>query len=153
MTATNHALTGTLIGLAIGQPLIAIPVALISHFICDAIPHFRSSVKGDGFVKVNWFIPYLVSEVFLCALIVLILAIVQPVHWQLAIVCAFVAVAPDLVSYKRFKLARKGKPYTPGLYVRFATKIQWFERPSGAVVEIAWAAGCIILILPFLHAA
>jgi len=40
MTATNHALTGAAIGLLVGEPLIAVPAAIASHFICDALPHY-----------------------------------------------------------------------------------------------------------------
>ena len=38
MTATNHALTGAIIGLVIGEPVLAIALAFASHFICDALP-------------------------------------------------------------------------------------------------------------------
>lgn len=149
MTATNHAITGAVIGLVVGQPLIALPAALVSHFICDALPHFRSAQKGESFLRAKWFASYLVAEVILCAIIVIIFAYVRPLHWQLAVLCAFVAAAPDLASYERFKKARQHRLYKPGAYVRFASKIQWFERPIGAVVEIAWFIAGIVILLPF----
>jgi hypothetical protein len=151
MTATNHALTGAAIGLIAGQPLIALPAALASHFVCDALPHFRSAREGESFLRASWFVRYLVAEVVLCGIVVLSLYFIRPLHWQLAAACAFVAASPDLISYKRFKLARLNKRYTPGLYVRFASRIQWFERPIGAVVEVAWFAAAIIIILPFVR--
>ena len=43
MTATNHILTGATIALAVNHPAVAIPLAFVSHFAWDAIPHF-----GDG---------------------------------------------------------------------------------------------------------
>ncbi|HSX40782.1 MAG TPA: hypothetical protein VLF68_04155 [Candidatus Saccharimonadales bacterium] len=40
MTATGHALIGTAIAAKFGDPLLAIPIALVSHVIVDAIPHW-----------------------------------------------------------------------------------------------------------------
>ena len=40
MTATGHALIGTVIAAKIGNPVLAIPIALASHFAADALPHW-----------------------------------------------------------------------------------------------------------------
>jgi hypothetical protein len=40
MTATAHALVGTVIAAKIGNPALAIPLALASHVIMDMIPHW-----------------------------------------------------------------------------------------------------------------
>jgi hypothetical protein len=141
------------IGVIIGQPFIAIPAALISHYVCDAIPHFKARgfiEQGDRFLKTGWFRRYLLTEASLCGVIVMLLAILQPVHWQLAVACAFLAASPDFFAFKRFKRANQGKKYKPGFYARFAGGIQWFERPIGAVVEAAWFVGALALLAPFL---
>jgi hypothetical protein len=151
MTAINHALTGTLIGLVVGEPLLAVPAALVSHFVCDALPHFRAAPEGEKLMRTAWFAPYLATETLFCILLVLLLLLRQPLHWQLAAICAFVAAAPDLASYKRFRLARQNKPYKPGAYVRFASAIQWFERPIGWPVEVAWFIAAVALLVPFLR--
>ena len=39
MTGTNHALSGAVIATFLPAP-VAIPVAFMSHFVLDAIPHF-----------------------------------------------------------------------------------------------------------------
>lgn len=149
MTATNHALTGAAIGLIIGRPLLAIPVALASHFICDALPHFGFP-NIDQTIKTKLFRNYLIGEAALCALIVAVLAVLAPAHWQLAAICAFVAASPDLLSYNGYISTVKRKAWKPGLYVRFAKGIQWFERPIGAAVELCWAAAVLIMVKPFL---
>ena len=46
MTATNHALSGALIGLAVMQPILALPLAFVSHFMLDAVPHFGFDEHG-----------------------------------------------------------------------------------------------------------
>lgn len=40
MTATSHAVLGTVIAAKIGNPALAIPIAIVSHFAADAIPHW-----------------------------------------------------------------------------------------------------------------
>jgi hypothetical protein len=34
--------------------------------------------------------------------------------------------------------------------LKFAADIQWFQRPIGAVVEVAWFAAMVVAIKPFL---
>ncbi len=150
MTATNHALTGAFIGLAIGQPLIALPAALASHFICDVIPHFRANDSEDLLMS-KFFRNYLVIDASLCVLLVMILAVLQPANWLLAAGCAFVATAPDLAWINKYISTLRGKHWRPSRYSQFAKRIQWFEKPIGAVVEVVWFVAMIILILPFLH--
>lgn len=151
MTAVNHALTGTLIGLVIGQPLAAVPLAIGSHFVCDALPHFGTGLPDKVVLKTRAFRDYLFAEALLCFLLVAVLAILRPDHWLLAAVCAFAAAAPDLVSVRRYLVIRRGLKFRPGRYERLASNIQWFERPIGAVVEIAWFAGVTVLLIPFLR--
>ena len=47
MTATNHALTGATIATLVRQPYLAIPLAFLSHFFCDALPHFDIKFKFE----------------------------------------------------------------------------------------------------------
>ncbi|HVV67319.1 MAG TPA: hypothetical protein VHB72_04635 [Candidatus Saccharimonadales bacterium] len=151
MTATNHALTGAIIGLVIGEPLIAVPAALASHYICDVIPHFKRDMSADKLLKSKWFRNYLVVDASLCLLLVAGLAIFRPEHWFLASVCAFIATSPDMLSIGGYIKTRRGQQWKQGLYTKVAHGIQWFERPIGAVVEIAWFAAALVLLVPFLR--
>jgi hypothetical protein len=148
--AINHSLTGTVIGLVVQQPAIAIPVALVSHWICDAIPHFGSGISEKHALESKGFERLLYIDTILCIALVVVLAILKPDHWQLAAFCAFVAASPDFLSFNRWRLMRRGLKSKLTLYGRFAKGIQWFERPIGGVVEIAWAIAAIILIAPFI---
>lgn len=151
MTATNHALTGAVIGLVVGQPLIALPAALASHFICDALPHFGSSLPDKVRLKSIGFRNYLVLDASLCVLLVLSLAIFQPQHWFLASVCAFLATSPDLLWLNRYLKARRGQNWKWNSFAKFAGGIQWFQQPIGAAVEIAWFIAAVIILIPFLR--
>lgn len=150
MRAINHALTGAIIGLTVGEPLVAVPAALASHYVLDVIPH-----HGEDGDKLKWlrsgrFESLLVIDALLCLGLVLALAFNHPLNWLLAAVCAFVAAAPDFLSINRYIKAREGKKWTGSWYTVWAGKIQWFERPIGAVVELAWFAGAIVLLAPLL---
>ncbi len=146
MTATNHALTGAIIGLVVGQPLIAIPLAVLSHFVLDAVPHFGTGTPDKVAYKTNAFRNYLIAEAAICFLLVCLLVVTQPANYMLAAICAFVAAAPDLLSINQYIKIRHGKVWKPGLYSRFAKRIQWFERPIGAAVELTWAICAIFLL-------
>lgn len=51
MTATGHAVIGTVIAAKIGNPALAIPIAVASHIVADMVPHWdpatNSRKKGD----------------------------------------------------------------------------------------------------------
>lgn len=53
MTATSHAIIGTIIAAKIGNPALAIPIAVLSHIVADAIPHWDTATnrKKKGFKK------------------------------------------------------------------------------------------------------
>jgi hypothetical protein len=151
MTAINHALTGTVIGLLVGQPLLAVPLAVGSHYVCDALPHFGTGLPDKVVLKSNKYRDYLAVEAGLCFLLVVGLVGFRPEHWLLAAICAFAAAAPDLLSINKYLTIRRGRRWQPGRYVRFASRIQWFERPIGAVVEVAWFVAALVIIIPFLR--
>jgi hypothetical protein len=144
MTATNHALTGAIIGLTVHNPWLAVPAALVSHLVCDVIPHFGSADKN--ILKKRRFVNYLFVDAFLCGLLVVLLALTHPAYWWLGAVCAFVAASPDFLSIRRFVTVRRGKKFVYTKLERFLKQIQWFERPIGAVVEVAWLVGCLTVL-------
>ncbi len=56
MTATGHALIGTVIAAKIGNPALAAPIALASHFAADAIPHWDTGLHRKQNSKERFFI-------------------------------------------------------------------------------------------------
>lgn len=51
MTATGHALIGTIIAAKIGNPLVALPIAFASHVIADLVPHWDAGTHGRSKTK------------------------------------------------------------------------------------------------------
>lgn len=150
MTATNHALTGAFIGIAIGNPWIAIPAALLSHFVCDAIPHFGVKKLRHEWVGSTTFRKFLTFDACLCVILVLVLAFLRPEHWLLASFTAFMATSPDLMWIKGFVRDQKHQKQIPvkkwNMLMKFHKTIQWFERPAGAITELLWVPAMLLLI-------
>ncbi len=149
MTATNHALTGAIIGLMVGGPA-ALPIAFLSHYVMDAIPHFGWPKREQDNLKSKLFRNYLIVEAFFCFLVVLSLFLSQPANWMLAAGCAFLAAMPDMFSYGRYRHIRNGKKHVRNSYERFASRIQWFEKPIGAIVEAAWFISAVLILAIYL---
>lgn len=144
MTAANHALTGAIIGLSLHQPVVAVPLAFSAHYLMDAIPHFG----GVWPLGSRAFLRYLAVETGLCVGIVLALFVLQPSYWWLGATCAFATASPDFMWVGKFLAARSGKALKEPKHwlVRLHKDIQWFERPIGWVVEVAWAVGALSLL-------
>lgn len=143
MTAPNHALTGALIGLALPNPWIAAPLAFLSHFVCDAIPHYdppgneHERIRSKRLVREQ-----IVLGGILCFLLVLALAVTRPQHWVLAAVCAFLATSPDLFWIPRWLYVRRtGSDIDmkhAHWFLRFHHWIQWKTGASLWWVEAVW---------------
>lgn len=86
-------MTGAVIALAVKEPLLAIPLSFISHYLTDAIPHFSFPLKDVLGRKFNIFhtVDFLFS-IFLMA----VMAILFPEHLYLIWACMIAAAIPDL---------------------------------------------------------
>lgn len=148
MTAINHALTGAFIGLVVGEPVVALPLAFASHFALDAIPHWGADSDDRKRITSHHFKLQLVVEAALCILVVVVLALTRPRHWLLAAICAFVATSPDLFWLKRYVVIKRTGKYLPSKnwFWHFHDLIQWFGRPSGIVVEAVWLVAILVCI-------
>jgi len=154
MTAPNHALTGALIGLSISNPAVALPLAFLSHFACDAIPHYDppETDQAKRLTSRRFLYEFLVAGAFLCFLLVLLLALAHPKHWLTAAGCAFLAASPDLFWIPRFlhsKRTGKDRPPTNG-FLKFHSWIQWRTGPHLLLVEAVWFvvfAGLLFVML------
>jgi hypothetical protein len=153
MTATNHAVTGAIIGAMVANPVAALVLAFLSHFVLDAIPHFGVGKDSDAFIKSRRFSMLLIADATLCFCLVLGLAIAHPGKWWFIAICAFIATSPDFASFNRWRQARKGKikDWKAGWFIRFAAWIQWFEHPIGAIVEAVWFVSAITILVTVLR--
>ncbi len=104
MTGTNHFLVGAGIGLTFSQPVAAIPLAFVSHFVLDALPHFGVEFDKKAGRRPTFF--GVITKIDgLVALLLLYFAVVsQP--WLVPI-CMIVALSPDFVWLYKFSIQEK----------------------------------------------
>jgi len=151
MIATNHALTGAAIVLAVKQPALALPLAFLSHFILDAIPHF--GIHEDEPVKRNghWLFKGVVSVdvvLVMAALIAIPLIFSESISGWWILLGMLAGVSPDSVWIYRFLQEVRTKIVKPhGRFARFHQRIQWSEKPWGLGVEVAWVAMMLALMV------
>jgi hypothetical protein len=155
VTAPNHALTGALIGLTVHEPLLAAPLAFLSHFACDAVPHYDPSTPdGVGRLSSKEFIrDFLVIGGSLCILLIIVLAVTRPQYWLLAAICAFLATSPDLFWLPRFLRIMRTHTDRPhrSWFLRFHARIQWKTGPNLWWTEALWAIACVSLLIVKMH--
>lgn len=136
MTATNHALTGAFIATVTGQPILALPLAFISHFICDALPHFGIHMKFGSKAMYTWLVVDGSATLGLASLL-LLLGVKNPV---LLVLASFMAMSPDLAWYFYGRRGLLSTPDQLGIISRFHSRIQWYQKVPGLAIEVIWAA-------------
>lgn len=144
MTGFNHATTGAIIALVVKRPELALPMALVSHFVLDSLPHYGVPTERRRVYKS--FYRLLASDAILVPTLLIALLLS---HHYLAFWCAILAVSPDVVWAPRFLKehlfeAAPSLPADP--FSRFHKKIQWGERPWGWSIEICWSI-CAVTVL------
>jgi hypothetical protein len=143
MIATNHALTGAAIAAIIKQPVLAIPLAFTSHFICDAIPHFGIDMKFKSRAMYIW-LALDGSLALGVAGLLLWYGVEVPV---LLAVCGFIAMSPDFawLYYGLNNKLGKISEYDP--VTKLHHVVQWYQKVPGLIVEFTWAALMICIII------
>ncbi|MCB9822041.1 hypothetical protein H6801_01585 [Candidatus Nomurabacteria bacterium] len=143
MIATNHALTGAVIAVVIKQPVLAIPLAFTSHFICDAIPHFGVDLKFNSRAMYVWLI---LDGLFALSAAGFLLwyGVESPV---LLAMCGFVAMSPDF-GWLYYGLNNKlGKVVEYDTLTKIHHIVQWYQKVPGIIIEVSWATLMIYIII------
>lgn len=144
MTGFNHTLAGSIIAVLVPAPLVPL-VAFVSHFVLDALPHFGRHPKIttiNGKLSRN-FKRLLVLDAILCFAALFFAWWLFPNKWLIITVGAFFSALPDFL----WLLQPRAKSRLARAFFRFATIIQWGERPWGWVLEIVYAAYFALTLL------
>lgn len=144
MTASDHVVTGALIAATVHNPAAALPLALASHFVLDALPHIgKISHKSKEFLVILW------TDIVVASSFLGYLLIARPNYWLLMMGCGIIGAAPDLMWFPRFwkEIHGKDMSHKPiDKITQFHSKIQWCERPWGIGVELLWFASFIFAL-------
>ena len=133
MTGINHMLTGGIIGATIASPA-AIPIAFVSHFVLDMLPHY--GIGDDVERSKDWV--WKVDAVLIVGFVVYLLTVSTDVRlW--AFVGALVAASPDFAWVYRFSVVERFGKYKPvkskNTFNRFHADIQTRESKSRLWIE------------------
>ncbi len=149
MTATNHVITGMVVGAAVVNPIVAIPLALMAHFVLDALPHYGLGKHTD-----TKFLYVLSSDMGAAMALLIVVAALQPANWLLIIASGIACASPDLMWLPRWISELSGKKNKPmGPIRRFHAKIQWAEHESwrNATSELVWFSAMFIVLSQILR--
>ncbi|MBI2026167.1 MAG: hypothetical protein HYT06_02185 [Candidatus Levybacteria bacterium] len=78
MTATGHAIIGTVIAAKFSNPALAIPIAIGSHFLADAFPHWDTGYHRAHKSKAKFFIQTVIDVLVSFTLSFLIIVFLFP---------------------------------------------------------------------------
>lgn len=137
MTATSHAIIGASISLAVAQPAVALPLAFLSHFVADALPHIGLDEYGGHAKKTHLF--HRILAIDAAALSAFFGYLVLAGAPFVTFGCVILAGSPDVIwAYRYVIQERRGKtkPAAKSLFSRFHSKIQWSQTLRGGFLEI-----------------
>lgn len=149
MTATNHMLAGAVVAVSIQHPLLIAPVAIVSHFVLDALPHF--GVHRDDSAKRNKHPLFQYILAVDIALTIAMMALLPSVMrgavsgWVLLLGMTF-AFLPDVVWVQHFFGGLRNKQLQLSRISRFHGKIQWGERSWGVAIEVVFFGALAVLL-------
>lgn len=155
MTGLNHVTTGALIVTAVDNPWLAIPLAFVSHFVMDGIPHYGIEMDDDVFIRnrqKNLRIAASLETTFTIAALIILPILIQPhVKWWITLLAMLSALAPDLFTIAigiREEITKRVKPRS--WFMTFhVIKISHHHSKFilGMLFELAWFATALLFIL------
>lgn len=153
MTITNHVLAGSIIGLVLAdKPVLALVLAVASHFAMDALPHFGYPGR-KGYVEVlQHKLSYQVGVATAVTTVAVVLFLILKAEW-FALLAGIVAALPDTLgvyNYLRYeKHDRRATGPLKRVHINFHRVIQRYERPWGVYIEIPifLALGLVLIMM------
>lgn len=146
MLELPHVVVGATIAAKIGNPALALPLALASHFALDVLPHWNphlnSELKSHGRVTGRTTTFVVVDGIGSLVAGFAIASTVLPSinHFIIVILGSFLAVLPDLVEAPHYFLRKEHPLITK--FITFQKSIQtdspiWLGLPTQALIVAA----------------
>ncbi len=145
MLETPHVVVGATIATKIGNPFLAIPLAFLSHFVLDKVPHWNphlnTEIKKYGKPTKNSTI-IVVGDVVLSLVLGGLIASHAPTQMQSLNVLfgGFAAVLPDVIEGPYFFLGVKNKLVQNWLKFQKSIQVDTTIGPGLATQVITMAA-------------
>lgn len=158
MTGFNHATTGALIAAATGNVFLAVPIAFLSHFALDAIPHFGWDFDKDVFER-NRSKEFRVGIAFefplsVAAIIVFPIILQSIVPWWVTLLSIAAAMMMDLVWIYRGVgevITKRVKPHNRVMDFHIDISHHHQNFLLGVLWELLYFSGALLLIVWLIH--
>ena len=147
MTGTAHAVIGTVIAAKIGNPALAIPLALTSHVIADLIPHWDTLTNRDQKSRKRLFIDTGFDGILALTLSYSIIVLLFPsTSYAYAILIMFFAIFPDILHapYTFFGMRQFKWAYDFGHFTN-----RTLDKPWGIITQVFAVSLLVALALLF----
>lgn len=138
---------GTVIAAKIGNPALAIPLALASHVALDLIPHWDTATNRKTKSRNRLFIDSIFDGLLALTLSYSIIALLFPtVNYAYALLIMFFAILPDILHapYTFFGIKQFKWAYDFGHWTN-----KTLDKPWGVITQIVTTAAVILLALLF----
>lgn len=144
MTGFSHTTTGVVIALAVHHPALALPLAFLSHFVLDALPHYGDEAR-DG--SDRFFRRLIIIDAIAGVSLALFMMFLFPEYKLLIALCGIFATIPDLMWLPNHIRQAKNLAEKPhNRIMRWHQRIQ-FEHPVwGIAAEIVWALAMLAFL-------
>ncbi len=146
MTATGHAVVGTVIAVAVSNPIIGIPLAILSHIAADAFPHWDIGTNRDDKPHDRFVIEAVGDVIFSYIIAILLITLLFPqTNLYYALVMVFAAQFLDWASapYVFFKIT---KPSFFNLVYKFQkTFDNRLDKPWGIIGQVTVLVILVVL--------
>lgn len=115
MLELPHTIVGAAIALKVGNPALAIPLALASHFIGDLVPHWNphlnSEIKEKGRIskRTTLFVAVDTMASLVSGFVIASRVLPDTTYFVTILATSFAAVAPDVVEAPYFFFGIKSK--------------------------------------------
>ena len=145
MTATGHAVIGTVIAATIPNPAVAIPLALASHVAADLFPHWDPGTNRDKKGHDRFFaegVLDVVSSLVITALLILFVFPETDLFYAYLIVFASQFLDWASAPYVFFKIE---KPTIFRSFYKFQKKFDnRLDKPWGIIGQAAFLIGLVV---------
>lgn len=148
MTGVSHAITGALIAVVVKEPAIALPAALLSHFVCDMVPHVGTKDIKDKSKRRT--LSHRIYKIDLALILIFFAGLFMLNAPEVVIASAFLAGSPDFVWFYRYIIKEQIQKINPGpmnVLSRFHSRIQRSETlKAGVPIEIVYSS-CLLFVV------
>ena len=148
MTSTGHALIGASIASQIPNPFIAIPLAFLSHFLIDKIPHWDAMTNKKNKTQKQIYTETLIDICLGFTLVIVIFwGIFKVSDPILILISAFAAALPDYLEAPYLILHKKIFPFYQNYKLQSWIHDVGFDARMNAPWGIVTQVGVVLVFL------